>query len=98
LQLCRYEPDFSAIPPQPAMRRFSFLMLGLAIFCDGQSIAARYVPVAFLLRNTVFYRRFVLTDGSLVIVGLASIWLAERAFDMKLLPFWRRGRLLQLCR
>ncbi len=51
------------------------------------AIVACFLPVAFLLRNTVFYRRFVLTGGSLGIVGLASIWLIERAFDMKLLPF-----------
>jgi hypothetical protein len=51
------------------------------------AIVACFLPVAFLLRNTMFYRRFVLTGGSLVIVGLASIWLIERAFDMKLLPF-----------
>lgn len=51
------------------------------------AIVACFLPVAFLLRDTVFYRRFVLIGGSLVIAGLASIWLIERAFDMKLLPF-----------
>ena len=50
------------------------------------AIVTCFLPVAFLLRNTMFYQRFVLTGGSLVIVGLASVWLVERAFDMKLLP------------
>jgi Tfp pilus assembly protein PilF len=45
-QLCCYDPGFSAIPPQPAMRRYSFLLLGLAIFSGGQSFAAPYVPTA----------------------------------------------------
>jgi hypothetical protein len=51
------------------------------------AIVACFLPVAFLLRSTMFYRRFVLTGGSLVIAGLALIWLVERAFDMKLLSF-----------
>lgn len=50
-------------------------------------IVACFLPVAFLLRNTMFYRRFVLIGGSLAIIGLASLWLIERAFDMKLSPF-----------
>ena len=46
-----------------------------------------FVPVAFALRNTVLYRRFVLIGGSLVTLGLALIWLAERALNVKILPF-----------
>ena len=46
-----------------------------------------FLPVAFRLRHTRFYRRVVLIGGSAIIAVLAAIWLAERAFDFKVLPF-----------
>ncbi len=49
------------------------------------AIVAAFLPVAFLLRHTTFYRRLVLIGGSLLIALLASVWLAERLFDLKLL-------------
>ncbi len=51
------------------------------------AIVAAFLPVAFLLRRSWFYRRLVLLGGSLVIAILAAVWLAERALDFKLLPF-----------
>lgn len=51
------------------------------------AIVAAFLPTAYLLRRSVFYRRIVLTGGSLVIAGLASVWLAERALDFKVMPF-----------
>ena len=38
-----------------------------------------------MLRKTVFYRRIVLFGGSIAIMAVASIWLAERALDFKLI-------------
>jgi hypothetical protein len=51
------------------------------------AIVAVFLPLAFALRRTMFYRGVVLLGGSLLIALLAAIWFAERAFDMKLLPF-----------
>ena len=51
------------------------------------AIVAAFLPVAFLLRNTLLYRRLVLIGGSMVIATLATVWLVERAFDLKVLPF-----------
>ncbi|MBC7500380.1 MAG: HupE/UreJ family protein [Herminiimonas sp.] len=51
------------------------------------AIVAAFLPVAFLLRHTLLYRRFVLIGGSVVIAILATVWLVERAFDLKVLPF-----------
>ncbi|MBC7514359.1 MAG: HupE/UreJ family protein [Herminiimonas sp.] len=51
------------------------------------AIVAAFLPLAYLLRHTWFYRRLVLLGGSVVIAILASIWLAERALDLKLLGF-----------
>lgn len=51
------------------------------------AIVAIFLPIAFLLRHTWFYRRVVLLGGSIAIAVLAAIWLMERAFDLKLLTF-----------
>jgi hypothetical protein len=51
------------------------------------AIVAGFLPLAFAMRRTVIYRRVVLLGGSLVIAALAGVWLVERVFDMKLLPF-----------
>jgi hypothetical protein len=39
------------------------------------------------VRRSWFYRRVVLLGGSLLIAVVASVWLVERAFNLKLLPF-----------
>jgi hypothetical protein len=83
--------DFASVLTDLGLPRDTFALalvgFNLGVETGQLAIVACFLPVAFLLRNTMFYRRFVLSGGSLVIVGLASIWLIERAFDMKLLPF-----------
>jgi len=49
------------------------------------AIVVVFLPLAWGLRNTVFYRRGVMTVGSLMIAALALVWLAERLFDVQLL-------------
>ncbi len=49
------------------------------------AIVAVFLPLAWGLRSTAFYRRGVMTVGSLMIAALASIWLTERLFDVQLL-------------
>ena len=46
-------------------------------------IVALFLPLAFTLRNTVFYRR-LLTGGSAVIALVALVWFIERAFDLQM--------------
>ncbi|OWW18589.1 HupE/UreJ family protein [Noviherbaspirillum denitrificans] len=48
------------------------------------AIVAVFLPIAYALRRTVFYRRLVLIGGSLLIALLAAAWFVERAFDLKL--------------
>ena len=50
-------------------------------------IVSIFLPLAFRLRPTRFYRVGVLRFGSLAVVALAGIWAWERIFDRKLLPF-----------
>lgn len=49
------------------------------------AIVAVFLPLAFAIRRTAFYRRGVLAGGSLLIAGLAGVWFVERAFDLTLL-------------
>jgi len=51
------------------------------------AIVAAFLPVAYLLRHSVFYRRVVLQGGSVLIALLAAVWLVERAFELELMPF-----------
>ncbi|EKF74769.1 hypothetical protein A11A3_07093 [Alcanivorax hongdengensis A-11-3] len=45
----------------------------------GQAfIVLLFVPAAFLIRNTVFYRQWFLPGGSVAIMIMAAIWMAER--------------------
>ena len=47
-------------------------------------VVAAFVPLAYLSRRTWVYRRVGLVGGSLVIAGVAGVWLVERAFAVKL--------------
>lgn len=49
------------------------------------AIVAIFLPVAYRLRATAFYRRMVLTGGSAGIALLALLWLAERMSGPSLL-------------
>ena len=66
------------------------LVLSLAGFNVGVeigqlAIVAAFLPLAFGLRRTWLYRQ-LMTTGSAVIVMIATVWLVERAFDLKLMP------------
>jgi hypothetical protein len=67
------------------------LLLALVAFNVGVeigqlAIVAVFLPVAYALRDTGFYRRGVLIGGSLAVAAIAAVWLAERAFAISLLP------------
>lgn len=51
------------------------------------AIVAVFLPLAYSLRRSWFYQRVVMVGGSALICLLAGIWLAERAFNLKILPF-----------
>jgi hypothetical protein len=72
--------------PQGALA-LALLGFNLGVECGQMAIVAAFLPLAFVLRHSAFYRRLVLRLGSLLITALASTWLAERVFEIKLLPF-----------
>jgi hypothetical protein len=51
------------------------------------AIVLAFVPIAFWLRGTRFYRSAVLVGGSLLIALIASWWFVQRAFDLQGGPF-----------
>lgn len=51
------------------------------------AIVAAFLPVAYAIRRTPFYRQVVLAGGSLLIAAIAGLWFAERALDLKFMPF-----------
>ena len=47
-------------------------------------VVAAFLPLAFLLRRGVAYRRYVLVGGSIAIASVATVWLVERAFEVRI--------------
>jgi len=50
------------------------------------AIVSTFLPLAYTLRRSWFYRRLVFAGGSAAIALVATVWLAERALDVKLWP------------
>lgn len=48
------------------------------------AIVAAFLPVAYVLRQTLFYRRVAFGFGSVLIALLASVWFIERSLDVQL--------------
>lgn len=68
----------------------STLLLALVGFNVGVeigqlTIVAVFLPCAYALKNTWFYRKLIFVAGSTLIVLIASIWLIERAFNITLI-------------
>ena len=68
------------------------LLLALVGFNVGvevgqMAIVAVFLPLAYMLRESWFYRRLIFILGSLLIAGVAFIWLSERVLNFKVLPF-----------
>ena len=57
----------------------------LGVEAGQLAIVMLFLPLAFLLRASLFYRYTVYIAGSAVAMGLAGIWLVERAFNLRLL-------------
>ena len=56
------------------------------LFRSGQlAIVSAFLPIAYALRASWFYRRLVIVGGSIAIAAVAGTWLIERAFNMKII-------------
>jgi HupE / UreJ protein len=61
------------------------LGFNLGVELGQLAIVAVFLPLAWALRATVFYRTWVFRGGSLGIAVLAAVWLVERVFDVVIL-------------
>jgi hypothetical protein len=71
---------------RPGALAQSLVGFNLGVEIGQLAIVAAFLPLAWLLRSTWFYRRVVLVGGSGAIMLIAAVWLGERLFDLKLLP------------
>ena len=64
-------------------------LVGFNLGVEGGQLAivALFLPLAYALRRSAFYRRAVMVGGSALIAALAGVWLAERALEIKLIGF-----------
>lgn len=64
----------------------ALLAFNLGVEVGQLAIVALFLPLAFMLRDTLFYRRAVLVGGSSCVAIIAALWLTQRAFDVVLVP------------
>jgi len=63
----------------------SLLGFNLGVEIGQLAIVAVFLPFAYFLRDTAFYRRGIFVGGSLVTLAIALVWFVERAFDLKII-------------
>ncbi|MDB6058609.1 MAG: lnt [Verrucomicrobiales bacterium] len=63
------------------------LGFNLGVEAGQLAIVSAFLPIAYALRSSWLYPRIVLAGGSCAIVLVAAVWLVERAFNLKLMPF-----------
>ena len=69
--------------PQGALL-LALVGFNLGVEAGQLAIVTAFLPFAYALRGSWFYRWIVFTGGSALITLLALVWLAERALDVKL--------------
>lgn len=62
----------------------ALVSFNLGVEAGQLAIVTALLPIAFVLRQSWFYRRLTLSAGSLLIVAVACVWLVERAFELRL--------------
>lgn len=65
----------------------SLLGFNVGVELGQLAIVAVFLPLAYVLRKTTFYRWFVLKIGSAIIAIIASLWMFERIFNVEILGF-----------
>ena len=65
----------------------SLLGFNIGVEIGQLLIVLTVVPLIFYLRYTLIYQKFILIYGSALIFIISLLWLFERAFDVKIIPF-----------
>lgn len=63
----------------------SLLGFNVGVETGQLAIVAVFLPFAYSLRNTAFYRKGIFVGGSMLTLLVALVWLTERAFNLKLI-------------
>lgn len=71
--------------PQGALA-LALVGFNLGVEAGQIAIVAVFLPLAYGMRRTWFYRYAVLDGGSVLIAGVAALWFFERSLDIQLLP------------
>lgn len=58
----------------------------LGVEAGQVAIVAVFLPIAFAIRASWFYKKLILVAGSLLIAVIAAAWLVERVFGLKFMP------------
>lgn len=69
----------------PGALLLALVGFNLGVEAGQLAIVSAFLPAAYWLRASWFYQRVVLIGGSSLIALLASVWLVERLFELKLL-------------
>lgn len=80
---------FASVLTDLGLPQFSLLLalvgFNLGVEIGQLAIVSIFLPVAYLLRRSWFYRHTVLIGGSVIVMLIAGVWLIERAFNLKIL-------------
>lgn len=68
------------LPPLAMAASLGGFNVGVEI--GQEAIVLLVMPIAFLIRRTVFYQKYVMRWGSIIIIAMATGWLIQRAFDI----------------
>lgn len=68
------------LPPLAMAASLGGFNVGVEI--GQETIVLLVMPIAFLMRRTVFYQKYVLRWGSILIIAMATAWLIQRAFNV----------------
>ncbi|HET6376223.1 MAG TPA: HupE/UreJ family protein [Methylocella sp.] len=71
--------------PQGALT-LALVGFNLGVEAGQIAIVAAFLPLAYAMRGTWFYRYAVLDGGSVLIAGVAALWFFERSLNIEFLP------------
>lgn len=78
---------FAAVLSDLGLQGFTLILaligFNLGVEIGQIGILSVYIPLSYVMRKTWFYKHIIFYVGSLLIVGIASTWLVERAFNME---------------
>lgn len=69
----------------PAILWLALIGFNLGVELGQLAIVSLFLPLAYALRRSFFYRQVILGGGSALVILIASVWFVERAFNLRLI-------------